>query len=279
MTFATFITFKKAIPTFQSATLAGSLLAVLLVFSGCSSVVQSTMGAANQMDQSKDRQRLSGLLGDHIREVKQMQAQGNPMGDYLWAYANEKGLIPDAEQDPERITAMYQAAADKGSADARLRLALRKFNDGALPQISKSTLEMMRRVAIAEKKPTLPGIEAGLKRFEENPQLERTPPVVDLAEVGKREALWREALVELEQATQKQCFYYRPRIFAPTRTNCLMPAIAADDVWPAFRSRSYTIDKALKDRWYDKAVACETSAAYKEAAKPCNPGPVARVKD
>jgi hypothetical protein len=257
--------------------LAGLVFAML---GGCSSVVQSTIGTANQMDQSRDRQKLSGLLGDHIREVKQMQAQGNPMGDYLWAYANENGLIPDAEKDPERITAMYQAAADKGSVDARVKLALRKFREGALPNESKEGLEMMRRVAIARNLPTLPGIEAALKRFEANPQLERTPAVVDLAEVGRRDAMWREALVELEQVTQKQCFYYRPRIFAPTNTNCLMPEIVADYVWPKYRDgHSYSKDKALRDRWYDKALACEASASYKQAAQPCNPGPVARVKD
>ena len=243
-------------------------------------MVQSTIGTANQIDQSRDRQRLTGLLGDHILEVKRMQAQGNPMGDYLWVYANENGLIPDAEKTPERITAMYQAAADKGSADARLRLALRKFNNGAVPHISKQTLEMMRHVAIAEKKPTLPGIEAALKRFEENPKLERTPLVEDLAEVDRRDVVWREALVELEQAAQNQCFYYRPRIFVPTRTSCLMPEIAADSVWAKFRDgASYPKSKALRDHWYDMAVACEISAAYKEAVKSCNPGPVARVKD
>lgn len=53
----------------------------LAALGGCSSVVQSTIGTANQIDQNRDRQKLSGLLGDHIREVKQMQAQGNPMGD------------------------------------------------------------------------------------------------------------------------------------------------------------------------------------------------------
>ncbi len=253
--------------------------ALLIAFGGCSSVVQSTIGAANQMDQSRDRQKLSGLLGDHIREVKQMQAQGNPMGDYLWAYANENGLIPDAEKDPERITAMYQTAADKGSADAKLKLALRKFRDGALLKESKEGLEMLRRVAIARNLPTLPGIEAALKRFEANPQLERTPAVVDLAEVGQREAMWRSALVELEQATQKQCFYYRPRIFAPTNTNCLMPAIAADDVWHEFRDgMAYPKDKKLRDLWLDRAMSCEGSPAYEQAAKPCNPGPVVRVK-
>ena len=170
----------------------------LAALGGCSSVVQSTMGAANQMDQSRDRQKLSGLLGDHIREVKQMQAQGNPMGDYLWAYANEMGLIPDAEKDPERITAMYQAAADKGSADARVKLALRKFNQGALLKLSKESLVRRRQNAIDEGGPVPLGIEAALKRLEENPQLERTPAVVDLAEVGRKEAIWRSALVELE---------------------------------------------------------------------------------
>jgi hypothetical protein len=251
----------------------------LAALGGCSSVVQSTMSAANQMDQSRDCQKLSGLLGDHIREVKQMQAQGNPMGDYLWAYANENGLIPDAEKDPERITAMYQAAADKGSADARVKLALRKFDQGALPQISKSTLEMMRRVAIAENKSTLPAIEAALKRFEDNPQLERSPLVEDLAEVGRREATWRDALVELEQATQKQCYYLKPYIFAPTRQNCLSPRIVADDVWPKFRDvGSYPKDRALRDRWFDMALACEASPAYQRAAKACTPGTAGRFK-
>lgn len=242
-------------------------------------MVQSTIGAANQMDQSRDRQKLSGLLGDHIREVKQMQAQGNPMGDYLWAYANENGLIPDAEKDPERITAMYQAAADKGSADARVKLALRKFNQGALLKESKEGLEMLRRVAIARNLPTLPGIEAALKRFEDNPQLERTPAVVDLAEVGRREAMWRSALVELEQAMQKQCYYLKPYIFAPTRQNCLSPRIGADDVWSDFRDGiAYPKDKVLRDRWYDMALACEASPAYQRAAKACTPGTDGRFK-
>lgn len=264
---------------FKTALICTGLAALLVTLGGCSSVVQSTIGAANQMDQSRDRQKISGLLGDHIREVKQMQAQGNPMGDYLWAYANERGLIPDEEKDPERITAMYQAAADKGSVDARVRLALRKFDQGALLKLSKESLMRRRQNAIDEGAPVPSGIEAALKRLEENPQLERTPAVVDLAEVGRKEAIWRSALVELEQAMQAQCFYYRPRIFAPTNTNCLMPAIAADDVWPAFRSMAYPRDKSLKDSWYDKALACESSAAYKQAVKPCNPGPVARVKD
>ena len=255
------------------------ICALLAALGGCSSVVQSTIGTANQIDQSRDRQRLSGLLGEHIRDVKQMQAQGNPMGDYLWAYANENSLIPDAEKDPERITAMYQAAADKGSVDARVKLAVRRFHQGVLLQESKKSLERMRSVAIAENLPTLAGIEAGLKRFEDNPQLERTPAVVDLVEVGQRETMWRSALVELEQATQKQCYYLKPYIFAPTTQNCLSPRIAADDIWSEFRDGiAYPKDKALRDRWYDMALACEASPAYQRAAKACTPGTDGRFK-
>jgi hypothetical protein len=257
-----------------------AVLLLTLLLSACAPVVQGTIGAATAIDQSRDRQRLTGLLGEHIRTVKQMQAQANPMGDYLWAYAHENGLIPDAEKDPERITAMYQAAADKGSADARLKLALRKFNQGALLQESKKSLERMRRVAFAEKLPTLPGIEAGLKRLEDNPQLERTPAVVDLAEVERREALWREALVELELAAKAQCYYLKPYIFAPTQQNCLSPRIAADDIWSSFRDgMAYPKDNTLRNQWFDMALTCEASPAYQRAAKACVPGTAGRVKD
>ena len=262
----------------------GLVLAVCAVFltmmlSGCAAVVQDTINTSNRMDQSRDRQKLSGLLGEHIREVQEMRAQGNPMGDYLWAYAHDNGLIPDAEKDPERITAMYQAAADKGLVDAELKLALRRFNQGALLKEPKEILELRRKNAIRDGKPVPLGIEAALKRLAENPQLERTPAVVDLAEVGRKEVIWRSALAQLEKTIQKQCFYYRIRIFAPTNTKCLMPSIAADDVWHGFRDDLiYRKDNKLRDLWLERAMTCEASAAYQQAAKPCNPGPVQRVK-
>lgn len=198
---------------------------------GCGTIVGSAVTAANRIDQARDQARRSDLATQHLDHIKELQAKGDPLGDYLWAEANEKQIVPNAIQDPATIRQLYLAAADKGSVDAQLVLAVKQFKEGEPRHFNHG----------------------------------RTPE-----EMAEKEPVWSEGLSKIDNVTQQRCFFYYTYIFAPQQKRCLTPRIAADIVWPGFRDGyTYPKNSALRDLWYDKAIACEQTAEYQEATKRC----------
>lgn len=198
---------------------------------GCGTVVGTTIVAANNAERSRDRARTNDLVGAHLEWVKELQTKGDPMGDYLWANAHENNWVKDPIKDPQSIMKMYSNAAAKGSVDAQIWLGIKRFYAGASTP----------RDDIGKDAEWLPNVP-----------------------------IWQDGLKRVEQATQKQCFYLKPYIFAPQTKRCLAPRVAADDIWPKFRDGSaYPKDKAIRDYWYDKAIACETSPEFQNALRAC----------
>ena len=205
------------------------LLASLLA--GCGTVVGTTINTANKIELSRDHARTNDLVAAHLKWIKELQAKGNPMGDYLWAVANEDGMVDNPIKDPQIIKQMYTGAAAKGSVDAEILLGQKRF------------------------------IEGSPRHFNYG----RTPE-----EIAAKEPVWREGLRKLDQATLQRCYYLKPYVFAPHNRHCLAPRVAADDVWPKFRDGyTYPKDKALRDYWYNKAVACENSPEFQQALRAC----------
>jgi hypothetical protein len=238
--------------------------------SGCGAMVAGTFTAANQLDQARDKARRNDLAAQHLDDIKQRQAKGDPLGDYLWAEANEKQIVPNAIQDPATIRRLYQVAADKGSVDAKLVLAVKQFKEGSYPMTGLKGIEIHEQVTKQQNRPIHPNVAAAKKRLEEDPSLEYTPLLNDLAEVPIREAAWRKGMKKTEEASQQRCFFYYSYFFAPRQKRCLAPRIAADEIWPAFRDGgSYPKDKTLRDHWYDQAIACEQTLEYQKAVRRC----------
>jgi len=209
-----------------------SILLVLML-AGCGAVVGTTINTANKIEQSRDRGRLNDLVAAHLKWVKELQAKGDPMGDYLWAKANEDGMVDNPIKDPKIITQMYVDAAAKGSVDAQIRLGLKQFFAGS-----------------------------STHRWDDG----------IVTKFNSRASIMQDGLKRIEQATQKQCWFYTPYIFPPQNKLCLTPAIAAIDPWAAFRDGYvYPKDDALRDYWKQKRDACESSPGYQEALRKCQP--------
>lgn len=245
-------------------------LAMSAQLAACGSIVGGTITAANRLDQARDRSRTQGLVAQHLDDIRQLQAKGNPLGDYLWAEAHADKLVENPVQDPMALKALYETAAAKGSVDAKLVLAVKQFNNGHYSLINRKGIQISMDAANRDGRALHPDVIAAKKRLDEDPALEYTPLLSDLAEVPVKEAAWREGMKKLDEATQQRCFFYWTYIFAPQGRRCLAPRIAADEIWPAFRDGgSYPKDKALRDYWYDKAIACEATAAYQKALQNC----------
>ncbi len=255
----------------QAALMAMVMLMATVLLTGCGSIVGGTISAANQIDQARNRSRSNSLMAQHLEDIKALQAKGDPLGDYLWAEANANKLIPDPITDPETLNALYQTAADRGSVDALIILAIQQFKEGGNFSVnSRRNFEAFRDSANQRGVPPAPSVLAALKRFEENPELKFTPDLEDLSILPKKEKTWRDALNKIDTATQKRCFFYWTYVFAPQQKRCLAPRIVADLVWPHFRDGGpYLKDKALRDEWYDKAIACEQTPAYQNAVRQC----------
>lgn len=214
--------------------LTGLLISLL---AGCGAVVGTTIVAANNAEQSRDRARLGNLVTAYLESVKELQAKGDPMGDYLWAEANEKAnethWITPPIQDPKIITQMYVDAAAKGSVDAQIVLGIRQLLAGSDPH-----------------------------RWDD----------YIVTEFASRTSIMQDGLKRIEQASQKQCWYYKPYIFPPQNKRCLTPVVAASTPWNAFRhGYLYPKDDALRDYWKQKFDACKASSEYQEALRKCRP--------
>jgi hypothetical protein len=98
--------------------------------SGCQLLAAPVAGAmtlANAVDQRSQNRHAKRIWDDERARVKTLQANGDPMGDYLYAVGNAEGWIQDTS-DPVRIVELLRKAADKGSDDATIVLGLYYFN-------------------------------------------------------------------------------------------------------------------------------------------------------
>ncbi len=152
--------------TFPICIFAGAL--VFLV--GCQTTAP-TPSARDKADPAPHSNRTEDILADYQRAVKSLQAQGDPLGDYLWAKVNEDKKVDAPINDPALIKKMVADAAARGSIDAQVLLAVRRFQEAATPNF---------RIADGQFMP------------------------------GPSEAQWRPALESLDKASQQQCFYRIP---------------------------------------------------------------------
>lgn len=248
----------------------GAAIALPSMLSGCGAMVGGTITTANRVDQALDRTRRSNLVEQHLEEIQKLQAEGNPLGDYLLVEANELGMVPDPVRDRQRLSELYQAAAAKGSVDAMIVVGIRVFNEGDYPVVLRTYKEFAKDLASRTGRPLRPEDVAAIARFDQDPSLEKTPLLVDLSVLPDKEAAWKEGMRLVEHATARRCFYFKTYIFAPHQKRCLAPRIAADDIWPHFRDGGgYPKDKTLRDHWYDKAIACQNTSEYQEAKQRC----------
>lgn len=67
-----------------------------------------------------------------LKHIKALQDKGDPLGDYYYALGNSDGWIKDV-QNPKAITALFEQAAEKGSMDARILLALQEATSEPIP--------------------------------------------------------------------------------------------------------------------------------------------------
>lgn len=212
-----------------------TLLALIGILSGCAvgdAVVGTTIRAANQADTALMRSRGNRLLAEHLKMIDELRAKGDPLGDYLWVVANSNDWIDNAEHDPEKLFAMYQQAAAKGSMDAQVAMGVMLFSGTPVPN------------------------PVGGKKGAPYP----------------REKLdMKKGLELIEQGTRERCWYWEPVIQTITSQNCLRPNIAADKVWPKFRDGFlWSTDQALMSYWKAKASQCEQDPGYRRAYQHCN---------
>ena len=99
-----------------------------LLLSGCMTAGHIAQSLDNQARVNETKQGIA-LLRAHI---SQLQAAGDPLGDYYYALGNSDGWIKDVS-DPAAITSLFEKAAAKGSVDAKILLALMLASDDALP--------------------------------------------------------------------------------------------------------------------------------------------------
>ncbi|NML31736.1 hypothetical protein [Paraburkholderia antibiotica] len=89
------------------------------------------MHVANVADQHAAGKRAEKLWDQQLAEMREMQARGDPMGDYLYALGNAQGWINDTS-DPLKIRDLLAKAAQEGSSDAKIVLGI-YYAAGAVP--------------------------------------------------------------------------------------------------------------------------------------------------
>ncbi|NML31738.1 hypothetical protein [Paraburkholderia antibiotica] len=91
----------------------------------------TAMHVANVADQHAAGKRAEKLWDQQLAEMREMQARGDPMGDYLYALGNAQGWITDTS-DPLKIRDLLAKAAQEGSSDAKIVLGIYYFR-GVVP--------------------------------------------------------------------------------------------------------------------------------------------------
>lgn len=109
--------------------------AAAFLLSACGAMIGGTIDLANRADQSSTRERIKALRAKQVEYMRALQAQGDPLGDYLFALANAEDWIGENRiTDPVAISDLYRAAADRGSSDAMIALGLMLFDGRSTPQ-------------------------------------------------------------------------------------------------------------------------------------------------
>lgn len=191
---------------------------------GCAPPVGSIINQAIRDDNTRAVQRDKVLLAEHLKLIETLRAAGDPMGDYLWAEANEHQLVPNFVTDPVALKQLYQTAAYKGSLDASNKVGLITFSEGAI----------------------------GGNRYAQSTD----------AEKQQKEIIWRKGLAVLEESTARQCFYWGIILDGMANRRCLRPVVVARQIWPKFRDGfGYPKDSDLAQYWREKRDTCDVFLA------------------
>ncbi|MFJ4294388.1 hypothetical protein ACIP1U_32210 [Cupriavidus sp. NPDC089707] len=214
----------------------------VLLLSGCGAIVGGTIATANSLDQAATRKLVAGLRAQQIAQIKSLQAQGDPMGDYLFALANAEGWIGENRiSDPMEIKDLYQKAANKGSSDAMIALGLMLFDGRGAPQYAKGIY--------------LPYEQQNWKRGLE----------------------WVERGMKI-RCSYAQPLYIA---ITPPGRQCLVYRSPASWIWPAFRDGKYrwspegkyvpVIEKnqKLQEDWRAKDAICNATPEMQSTKRDC----------
>lgn len=196
------------------------VLFIGMLATGCADPVMGIINHGNRQAAESATERGKTLLEEHLKLIEKLRSEGDPMGDYLWAEANEHGLVPNAIQDPEQLNALYEKAAVKGSVDAQNKVALLTFLQGAAWGGTYNS--------------------------------------ISAAEKAEKEIVWRKGLEMLEASTAQQCYYWGVIMDGMANRWCMKPVTAADTVWPKFRDGfAYPKDQALREYWAKRGATCD----------------------
>lgn len=209
------------------------ILALVLALTGCAlgdAVVGASIGAANRADSAMLRSRGQSLLAKQLLRIEELRAKGDPLGDYLWVVANAEGWVDNPELNPEKLFAMYQGAAAKGSSDAMVAAGLMLFRGSATPN------------ATGRNQP-LPDAKMDMRKG------------LDMIEQGTRERCWYWEPI-IQTLRHQNCL--RPSIAADK----VWPKFRDGFFWPK--------DAALMNFWKAKSAQCEEDPAYRRAYASCN---------
>ena len=94
-----------------------------LVQTGCSTAAQA-VDPVHISGQQRDFDKQTGILRKHMQDL---QARGDPLGDYYYALANSDGWIHDVT-DPKAITALFEKAAAKLTGCLEVQLVTGEFD-------------------------------------------------------------------------------------------------------------------------------------------------------
>lgn len=235
----------------RTTKLAQSLcVAAAMLQSGCGVLVAGTMTLANHVEQRGTARAIATVRAEQVADIKELQAAGDPMGNYLFAVASAQGwMSKDQISDAASIMEMSQRAADKGASDAMIALGLMLFDGSGAPVDSKVYLPF---------------------------ELQDWRKGLELVERGMRERCsYALPMYSLVTSPPRRCVVYRS------------PAIR---LWPAFRDGRYIgnrvegfvpfiqKDKVAESYWREKDAVCQMSEEVRRTQSNCAPviGPDAR---
>lgn len=187
---------------------------------GCAPSVGSIFMEANRQDNERAIARGKGLLVEHLMLIEKLRAEGDPMGDYLWARANADAWVPNPIKDPLVLKKMYEDAAAKGSVDAQHVLGLMLITGSSSPYGGGRS---------------------------DTPVLSVNSRNISLG------------LATVEHAAARQCWYWEPVIAGVSNTGCLQPVVSAGRIWPKFRDGGIVEKNTnLLSRWKQLEDSCDT---------------------
>lgn len=87
---------------------------------------------ATKIEKANIGRQVESSIASFNQYIKELQAKGDPMGDYYYALGNSDGWIEDVKA-PQAITALFEKAAAQGAMDARILLALQEAGNDPKP--------------------------------------------------------------------------------------------------------------------------------------------------